>query len=139
MIFSKNNDIITVKNSENSQFCKILFTQFDSLICNLDLLSQISLYLKEKNIKWITFPNNNKFILDGLLAYKSNQYINCHVDDIQKFYYKNISLLLEFNNIYIPLNDDDGWTRVIDLKKEKINKFKSIKKEISNYMFDWSS
>lgn len=139
MIFSKNNDIITIKHSENSQFSKMLFTQFDSLVYNLDLLPQISLYLKEKNIKWVTFSNNNKFILDGLLAYKSNQYINCHVDDIQKFYYKNISLLLEFNNIYIPLNDDDGWTRVIDLKKEKINKLKSIKKEIANYMFDWSS
>lgn len=138
MIFSKNNEIITIEYSENSQFSKILFTQFDILTNNLELLLQVIVFLKEKNIKWVLLFNNNKFLLDGVLAYKSNQYLYCHIDDIQKFYYKNISLLLDTHNIYISL-DDDGWTRVIDLKKEKINKLKITKKEISNYMFDWSS
>lgn len=137
MLFTHNNDIIEIRHKDLSQFAKLIIIQFNTLADNMILVNKVVEYLKKIDIKWVTFIDNNYFSLENIFAYKSNNTLNCHLEDLVKFYYKNLGLILCPNNIYIELVDD-GWTKVIDSKKEKILKLKSIKKEISEYVFDWS-
>lgn len=126
------NDIIQISIDKNQcAYFKII--QFDTINDNVNLIKEINQFLRQKHINWVVFNKLNEYELPtNALAYKNKKYktLNCHVDNFYEFYLLNISKFISYSPIYIPsVIEIDGWTTIVDKKKEKKFKQKKLLKE----------
>lgn len=136
------NDVIevTINNNQKAKF-KILL--FDNVRENIKLFAKVNNFFKQKSINWVILDMIDNYILPAnaltiVNKYKSN--INCHIDDFEKFYFKNMEKFIKITNVYVPdVTKDDEWTVIIDKKKEKRNKAKRLKNDIRKIVGDWNS
>ncbi len=138
------NDILSIDISSKNHSAIFSMKQFDSVNENIKLFGKMVAYLKQKDIKWVIIKEKFHFELSqNMVWYKNKETkdLHCHIEDFEKFYLKNMLNFIKPTNIYIKSTseDDDGWTTVVDIKKERINKIKKIKKEINNLVSDWNT
>lgn len=144
-IFSKENDQIRLTYFIDSQFASVKIEQFDTIENNLITFKQLYDFITDMQfIKWIRFSDMHTVGSgDYAIHYRDGTTVSYHITDVEKFYYRNLVNMINVNMIYY-LNDnvidDDGWIKVSNFnkKKDKQNKLKSIKKQLS-LMINWTS
>ena len=137
------NDSIEINHNRKSQYANFNLVKFDQVADNLKLIVEAVEYLKNLGIMWIIMNIKFKFeVPSNTVWFKNNKdgTINCHIEDFEKFYFKNMSNFVKINNIYIEdMVDNDGWTVVVDKKKLKKERIEEIKTEIEAMVGDWNN
>lgn len=136
-------DIIEVTINVKNHSAIFSMKQFDVVNENIKLFAEMIIYLKQKDIKWVIIREKFHFELaQNMVWYKDKitRHLHCHIEDFEKFYLKNILSFVKPTNIYIEttVEDNDGWTTVVDVKKARIKKMKGIKKEVNTIVSDWN-
>lgn len=116
----------------------------DDITNHIKLVNDTIDTLKKNDIKWIEISIDfNPIIPSNTISYKNkfNDNLICHVEDFEKFYLSNMENFIKLNHVHINQSKilDDGWTRIVDLKKEKREKYIKIKEEIHNLVGDWNN
>ncbi len=140
-------DIVEVVHFIKSHKAIFRLLQFDDLAENTKLLCECLDYLKKNDIKWIIIKE-----LKGELDFPTNTIwfrnsktddINCHIEDFEKFYINNMKHFVKPELVYvkdvIQDNTEDGWTKVVNKKKEKNKKINKVKNELFTLSTDWNN
>ena len=116
---------------------------------HIKLISEIEIFLREKDIKWIEFNiDGTPNIPINSVCYKNkyNDNVVCHIEDFTRFYFSNIKNLLKSTHIKCKskpiIKDSKGWTTVQKPQKYKQDKYNEIIKELELHgqtlLHDWS-
>jgi len=136
------NDSLKIKVINRSHKAEFEISKFDDLNENMKLLGNVLEYLKNNDIKWIIVEYNKSytFPVNTIFKINPNNKLLCHIEDFEKFYVENISKMLKMRNIHVGSTDEknNGWTLVINKKKEKQKKIIDIDKEIKSLTSDWN-
>jgi hypothetical protein len=139
-------DVVEVVHFIKSHKAIFRLLKFDDLSENVKLISLCIDYLKKNDIKWIIIKelkNNIDFPLNTIW-FRNNvtNDINCHIEDFEKFYMNNMKHFIkpEIVHIKAPIktDEDDGWTKVVNKKKEKTKKMLNVSHEINTIASDWN-
>jgi hypothetical protein len=133
-------EIILIKKSHKAIFnIKVL----DDIMEHIKLISVISQFLKKEDIKWVEIEKDfDPKIPQNTISYinKYNGHFVCHIEDFERFYLSNIENFIKINFIYVNPSkiSDDGWTRIMDPKRERKDKYNKLKKDAVNLVGDWN-
>ena len=141
------NDKITVSFFERGQKANFFINSIENINENIKLVNQITVFLKNINIKWIKISLEDYKIPVNCVYYSNpnKKIFNCHVEYFEKFYYNNLLFFIKENDIFIEesCESEDGWTTVVHKKKQKKvlqkNKYLELKKNIEELTLDWNT
>lgn len=110
---------------------------------NIKLMNDLVEYAKVNDLKWIIIDMDAKFdipVNTVWFKHKKTMNTHIHIEDFSRFYIKNLKKLIKQNNIFINEEvEEDGWTKVVDVKKERWQKVHKIKEEIDKMLVDWAT
>lgn len=134
-------DVIEISYFDKSHKANFILKCIDDLSNNINLINDVVIFLKKKDIKWVCMPFT--LIKDDLefpentvwFEHKNTGGVCCHIEDFKRFYVANLNKLLTSKIIYIDTKnsnsnmtrtsevikeEDDGWTTVV-IKKSKFH------------------
>lgn len=134
-------DISYFPKSHKSNF---FLKQFDDFDEHIKLIGRVIKYLKENDIKWVCLeidtdpkiPSNTVWF-----RHEKSGNVCCHIEDFEKFYLKNMESIIKINTVYVDPNPvtEDGWNMVVNPKKMKKEKLRSINQQIKALSMNWST
>ena len=136
-------DSLKIRHYPNNRTGKFSVELFDDANENIRLLGVLVQYMKNNDIKWVSvppkieyeFPPNTEWF-----QHKKNNNIYCHVVDFEKFYLVNVPLFVNQSNVYVSDgSEEEGWTKVVDKRKQRRDRLKQIKGDVNNVAGDWTS
>ena len=104
---------------------------------HIKLISDVEIFLRKNDIKWIEFPVDNPIIPVNSICYK-NKYNNnnavCHIEDFNKFYFSNIKKIIQIKHIKFNKNkvDNKGWVIVQSSQKYKDRIYNDIIEDLES-------
>lgn len=137
-------DSIEVNHFIKSHKATFKIVNLEEVSENIRLVDGMVEYLKENDIKWVIIKSIDKnYVFPTNCVWFKNKKTgdtNCHIEDFQRFYLANMDKFFELRNIYLNEGvSDDGWTRVVNPKRERAKKIRQIEKEINALVGDWNS
>lgn len=137
------NDKISININKKTHRCFLNIDVVDDAVEHVKLINNIITELKKEDIKWVEMISNFSVVLPkNAVTYtnKRNNNTVCHIEDFEKFYFANIQSFIKLYNVSTQDNkDNDGWTVVMDKKKDRRDKYNKIKVDIVNLVGDWNS
>lgn len=137
------NDCIHIQYRTNSLKVSFEIKSYDDFNENLKLIVNMIDYLKNNNIKWVKIPLSVNYTLPVNTVIDKNddnKYINCHIEDFEKFYLSNMQYFIKPSIIFIKKNIvEKEWTTIVDKRKEKRKKIEHLKNHVENLVTDWNS
>lgn len=133
-------DIRLLRRSHKAIF-KCIF--IDVAIEYIGLIGMICDFLKKEDVKWVEV----RVEFDPVIPSNTISYINkynkgfvCHIEDFQAFYFRNIGKFVDIGRIYVDISGmlEDGWTKIIDPKKERMEKYTIVKRQLIDLVGNWN-
>lgn len=142
----KSNDVVNLILIKKSHKCIFKVMTLDNVNEHLNLITEISTYLKNEDIKWVEIEIDFIPVIPANTVSYNNKYNNnfiCHIEDFEKFYLTNISKLIKLQNIYCSYSskmkqNSDAWIKVSSYKTERKEKYDSIMYELKTLVGDWN-
>jgi hypothetical protein len=142
------NDRIDIEHGYSPDRCRMKIIQVDDIDGQLLLVKKILLEINKLSYKLIGLSSKSKFYLpDDSLCYRdmtlyNNNLIYCDLDHFEEFFKKNLNHLINMDNVCIndaiKKDNDDGWTTISNVKKDKRNKLNKLLEYVNVVSSNWA-
>lgn len=132
------NDRIDIEYGYSPDRCRMKIIQVDDIDGQLLLVKKILSEINTLSYKLIGLASKNKFYLpEDSLCYRdmtlyNNNLIYCDLDHFEEFFKKNLTHLINMDNIYVNNKEEnnsdgeEGWITVSSVKKTKRDKLNKL-------------
>jgi hypothetical protein len=127
-----------------SHKANIYIKQFDEFTENIKLIGKIIEDLKNSDIKWLcTKMLGSPHIPENTVWFENNKNgdICCHIEDYEKFYLKNILIIIKLNTVYVEEKKTtyDGWVKISNKKTLRKQKMDEVENQVGSLTGNWTT
>ena len=139
---NSSHDQIDITYSQQNHRCNFITLTYDRYSDHIDILNQLVTFLSDEGITWVSIRNSTRFTFPpNTVSYEKGHFLNVHVEDFSNFYKRNLPNIVKSSQVYVDKNavDEEGWTRVVDPKKERSDKLKALADKTTLVQEDWNT